>query len=83
MRFGETEVQWKQLDMAVARQAFERAANIADDYALWDAADFGDQEYDRELQALLPYAELDPHSPRIHASNEPPVTHHSHDGHRH
>lgn len=83
MRFGATEVQWTQLDTAKDRQAFERAARVPDDYALWDAADFGDQEYDRDLQALLPYAELDPHSPRIHVSNERPATHHSHDGHRH
>ena len=83
MRFGATEVKWTQIDTATDRQAFERAVNIADEYTLWDAADFGDQEYNRELQALLPYAELDPHSPRIHVSNERPATHHSHDGHRH
>ena len=82
MRFERFEVRWTQT--AVSRDAaeFTRMTQVPAEYRLWDAADFGDQEYDRELRALLPYAELDPHSNRIHAANE--AHHHGpHDGHRH
>lgn len=89
LRFGATEVRWVQTSLVRDREAFARATRVDDDYSQWDAADFGDQEYDRELQALLPYAELDPHHPRIHAANDrtSPADHtqdgRSHDGHRH
>jgi len=84
MRFGQTEVTWFQTALSRDKEAFSAAVSFAEDYALWDAADFGDQEYDRDLQALLPYADLDPHNPRIHSSNERRAAQqHRHDGHVH
>lgn len=81
LRLGAMEVRWSQVEVSRDAAAFAAATGVPDDYALWDAADFGDQEYDRDLQMLLPYAELDAHSPRIHALSDRPSP--SREGHRH
>lgn len=81
LRFGPVEVQWNQVGLARDAAAFAEATRVPDEYAQWDAADFGDQEYDRDLQALLPCAELDAHSSRIHAASGRSAEQHS--VHRH
>lgn len=83
MRFERFDVRWTQVTASRDTAEFARLTEVPTEYRLWDAADFGDQEYDRDLQALLPYAELDPHSTRIHAANELTHQHGPNDGHRH
>jgi hypothetical protein len=83
MRFEGFDVRWTQVTVSRDAAEFVRMIQVPAEYRLWDASDFGDQENDRELRALLPYADLDPHSTRIHATNETTHQHGPHDGHRH
>lgn len=72
---------WKRTSFSQDLGTIEAALRIPGDLAVWDAADFGDQEYDKDLQKLLAIADMDPHggpARRDHSGHDHSSTPHRH-----